>query len=608
MLDVQRHQVKYYMGQDLWLRVRLYDGKYQYITKSGGESKMKEFEDVATKQAIRHYHASRRLTSIASETAEQVQQYWARRFPGATIHVYSQADQMRQDLLQLDGTHLLKAEYGVGKTKALEQRLAQILRQNPKATMLLISPRRALCQSLAQRFRFKLYYTEEHGEVKIGKGIDFATVQKLVITPNSLYRLPATRPFDVIVLDEVEGMLRDFPTGPLAKSFLPPPSTLFSSYFNRPSPCLPPMPICIQIQGLSSWRVFDHEESFHVHINLWRRSLPWKIIEISQKQVMLQEMALIMKWNQQQPQSAASPIRFWVFSDEKSFIRGVQALVQCYDPQATSLFVTAENVHDREVQQVLCHQPAITRLRYGGCSPAITAGWSVEQPHFHRIYAHFGTQSCSLQDCQQMIWRIRALAQHHQALEHGIFKYHITRKRGKPPSTNEKDLFEQWVSCSQRTIRLLGKYTIEMPRQYENLDCLALSQAARESTALCARQLDRIEGRRGYFHQEFEMGLCQRDISGISFDQQTSQDKHIMNKMLPTTIEAQHFAEQVEGCLQAANTQYREHEKQRILAPDDLSTEAHLIDGVVRMEDYHNEVNESAIVPPLVNHLTFLNK
>jgi hypothetical protein len=120
-------------------------------------------------------------------------------------------DQRYLDITVHPGLNLVKSAKETGKSYST----ARYVEQNPGLKVLVISYRRNLLQSLAQDFKAE-YYEELIAAEGRDRNIMLRMAQRLVITPDSLWRLHGSR-WDMVFVDEAEQTLQHFLADTMAK-------------------------------------------------------------------------------------------------------------------------------------------------------------------------------------------------------------------------------------------------------------------------------------------------------------------------------------------------------------------------------------------------------
>jgi hypothetical protein len=280
---------------------------------------------------------------------------------------------------------LPSVEVGQQQLVVAKDTLTLVQNQKAQPRVLFINYRKSLTQSQAQDF--KVFGFTNYLETSKEQWDD---QDKFIIQLDSIHHLSHTRPYDLVVLDEVEGCLSHFSFTALNQTVI---HSRLVEFINKAKKV-------IMLDGDISMRTYD-----------FVRTLPQSPGYKFYKNTYRPHKKHFIVWNRNDREEFIEAI-------EKDLANGENVVLLCMDRGDSSLYY--ERFRDRYETMVHnskernAHVLRDVKTEWRKCrlliySPTVEAGvdFSVDSPHFTRLYGMMSIGSTSVRGFNQMMSRVR---------------------------------------------------------------------------------------------------------------------------------------------------------------------------------------------------------
>lgn len=323
---------------------------------------------------------------------------------------------------------VLHAKLGTGKTTVI---IDAIKRYNFKR-VLIISPRVIYTVSVHGRFQennidFRTYFST-------GKYESLADIDRLIISPESLYRLTGAKKYDLVVLDEIEANLQQFssPTmrGHIAESM----NNFLGILLSAKKVIACDGAISSRTQHIFTYLKWLMDENTS---HKWQQTFPFlpakaishkdniRLLFTHNKTVHLKRKAIQLipknKGVKSLPESKALFFRrikkdlakgkkLVVFTSSKAAGDGLMALIQS-DPELKHIRAKyySSDSNDKDIMEMSHVEDIWQEVDIVIYTPSITVGVNFDVQYFDRAYAWLTCKSVSCRTAMQSLHRVRHL-------------------------------------------------------------------------------------------------------------------------------------------------------------------------------------------------------
>ena len=306
----------------------------------------------------------------------------------------------------LTRTLFVKANMGVGKTKALEEHIStHFIDQR----IVFITFRQSFSKAISHMFPDFVLYNKIKGNI---------CVDKIIIQLESLHRLwiqeGGFNKYDLIVLDESESVISQFSSGlhggNLQRNF-----AVFKLILETAN-----YVICMDANlGDRTYRILRElrgDEGIMVQRNTFAYNDTFHEFT-SRQDIWLYKVIDAINNNK----------RIVIAANSKKLILGMSKLIRSEFPSLVTRSYTGDSGDKRDFEDVNKAWKHIDVLLY---SPTLTAGISFEKQRFDKLFGYFVNISCDVEACRQMIQRVRILRDKEMfhCISHKFIKLPISRQ------------------------------------------------------------------------------------------------------------------------------------------------------------------------------------
>ncbi len=543
-----------YYDDSRTIKYYLKDGKPLTLSLQAGESityKTVRLKGKRAQSRLREYWNIKRR-GLPPSTVGEVRALFASHLLKENIHVFGEAEDMRSSFIRVvDDTDLdqrvdlLRGDMGTGKTELLEKFLQQI----PKDwRVLTITHRRSLSHELARRLKLTNYLQHDDKSGKWVVEVD-TSASRLCISLNSLHQLPhELESFDVIILDEIEGIQQHFVSAALDKPLA---AQQHLEYWLRRSTRViaADANLAPDTGTLFLSRLCRHERVF-LHATTWRRSRNLTAYRCRSRGELKKNFIKLLQRNEQRN---GDPECVIVAANVRKDIEEGRALIDEFNPKHKDqvLLVSSETMREPRVQRFLTDpNNEAKNYVYILYSPSISSGLSITIERFHRLYCFASAASNNINELDQMLWRVRSFSPHSSSSgNNASLIYHVDRCRGKPDGSlsDEKAGYKRAIEWRETMLQCLNSLKIHC-----SFDCNVPRAIRLEYTAMAARLVAKECRDRLYYSERFDRRLLERglDIYPIAEHPTDTQELDDADcERLETTCN-DHSAAQKEGKIQ----------------------------------------------------------
>lgn len=305
---------------------------------------------------------------------------------------------------ELTNTLVVHAAMKMGKTKALKAYLTRYFNSTMRPPIIrFVSFRQTFSGNIKEKFTDFTLYNEVKGPLN---------ADKLIVQVESLHRLDVQggmEPPDLLILDECESIFEQFDSGLLRGNF----NDCFAKFqylmrYSKHVICMDAnvsdrtYRILMQMRPIFAETVASGDQIVY-HCNRYKNARDDKYFVCGNKIKWLGLLYSSIEADERiaVPTSSLNEAKVLAANLEKKY-RGKN--IKLYSSE------TAQSEKREHFADVNTHWSQYDVLIY---TPTVSAGVSFEQKHFNKIFGYFTDLSCPVETCQQMIGRIRDVADHH---------------------------------------------------------------------------------------------------------------------------------------------------------------------------------------------------
>lgn len=320
--------------------------------------------------------------------------------PAALRHVYNEPA-LRP--FELTSTLVVRAAMKMGKTKALTAYMGQYFSDGIRQPIIrFVSFRQTFSGNIKEKFSDFTLYSDVKG---------LLSCAKLIVQVESLYRLDiqeGTEPPDLLILDECESIFEQFDSGLLRGKF----NDCFSKFkyllkHSQHVVCLDANVSdrtfrILEIMRPRFTETVERGDQVVYHCNTHRNATKdvYSVCGNKVKWLALLYSSVDADERLAIPMSSLADAKVLMINLTKLYPRKV---VRIYSSE------TSPGEKREHFADVNLYWSQIDVLIY---TPTVSAGVSFERKHFAKVFGYFTDQSCPVETCQQMIGRIRDVADH----------------------------------------------------------------------------------------------------------------------------------------------------------------------------------------------------
>ena len=290
-----------------------------------------------------------------------------------------------KDVFKREGVHLIRSPIGTGKTALVEH----LIKQNPKQSMLFTTHLISLVESAACRLKLTSYNTCDN--------FDLQMESQLAICLNSLGKLIAEgnlRPYDVVVIDEVEQVL-----------------TRLTTYIEQK-----PLVFSVLKHLMSEAKTLICLDAHlsKTTVSLIQRFCPDKLVTIHFNEfTQAGERELCFHDSAESVQMAALSAlgqnkKVYLAFNSKEEAKKTWKAFNFTCPDKKGLYISGDNTGDKENQAFFSDVNKVSQdYDFIICTPSVSTGVSINNGHFDFVGGIFNSQINTANDCMQALGRVR---------------------------------------------------------------------------------------------------------------------------------------------------------------------------------------------------------
>jgi len=338
--------------------------------------------------------------------------------------------------IEHDEVVMIRAGMGIGKTNGLRKHLTEYYPENEFTShrIVMVTFRQTLARSYKQNFEEFTVYLDSRDKM--------ISDDKLIIQFESLHRLAIfSEPPDLVVLDESESIIEQLSSGLSGEKLIE--NFAKFEYLIKHSKRL----ICMDANiGNRSFALLKYIRSaspenicaYTLHWNMCKKQVN-KIYNISvdigswlsrMRNFLNQDKRIVIATNILTDANTIYKMLSTEFPDKQ---------IKIYSSE------TSASVKSRHFEDVNCYWAMLDILIY---TPTVSAGVSFTEHHFDYMFAYFSDQSCNVENCIQMLGRVRNIAE----------EYYICVSSSYKRKTVDREALIESITASRNS--LMDNYNV----------------------------------------------------------------------------------------------------------------------------------------------------